>query len=152
MIATTLSSMTNLHTSHPDIMAVLEDQGYRSTAPRRAIIWVLDGKQEGFTAEEICSELPGVGRATIFRTIKLLMKLGVICRLNLMGGDPKYSLSSIEHHHHTVCVKCGTIGEFRAATAERMMRALGDDIPGDIVGHRIELYVTCNRCMSDQGS
>lgn len=127
-------------------MAVLEDGGYRSTAPRRAIIGILEGKQGGFTAEEIGNELPEVGRATIFRTIKLLMELGVICRLNLIDGAPRYSLSRIEHHHHTVCVRCGTVGEFRAATVERLVRALGGDIPGDVVGHRIELYITCERC------
>ena len=131
-------------------MAVLEDQGYRPTVPRRAIIQILEGKLEGFTAEEIGSELPQVGRATIFRTMKLLMELGVICKLNLLDGAPRYSLSLIEHHHHTVCVSCGNIGEFRAATIERLMRALGDDIPGDIVGHRIELYVMCNRCTKDR--
>ena len=135
----------------PDIMAVLEDRGYRSTAPRRAIIRILEGKQEGFTADEIGKELPGVGRATVFRTIKLLLEAGVICRLNLMDGAPRYSLSRIEHHHHTVCVRCGDVGEFRAVTVERLMRTLGDDIPGDIVGHRIELYVTCDRCIREEG-
>ena len=139
-------------TSRPDIMAVLEDRGYRSTAPRRAIIRILDGKREGFTAEEIGNELPGVGRATIFRTIKLLMEAGVICRLNLVDGAPRYSLSRIGHHHHTVCVRCGNVGEFRAATVERLMRAIGGDIPGDIVGHRIELYVTCDRCIRGEDS
>ena len=127
-------------------MAVLEDRGHRSTAPRRAIIQILDGKREGFTAEEIGNELPWVGRATIFRTIKLLREAGVICRLNLADGTPRYSLSRVEHHHHTVCVSCGNVGEFRAATVERLMRVIGNDIPGEIVGHRIELYVTCDRC------
>ena len=134
----------------PDIMAILEDRGYRSTAPRRAIIAILDGKLEGFTAEEICSELPGVGRATIFRTIKLLMEAGVVCRLNLLDGATKYSLSRVEHHHHTVCVRCGIVGEFRATTVERLMRAIGNDIPGEIVGHRIEFYITCERCVGDK--
>ena len=144
--------MTTPITSHPNIMAVLEDKGYRPTAPRRAIIDILEEKQEGFTAEEIGSELPGVGRATIFRTIKLLMEVGVICRLNLLDGAPKYSLSRVGHHHHTVCVKCGNVGEFRATMVERMMRALGNNIPGEIVGHRIELYVICDKCIKDEGA
>ena len=140
-----------LLTSRPDIMAVLEDLGYRSTAPRRAIIRILERKHEGFTAEEIGRELPEVGRATIFRTIKLLLEAGVVCRLNLLDGAPRYSLSRIEHHHHTVCVRCGNVGEFRAATVERLMRAIGDDIPGDIVGHSIELYIICSPCLESEG-
>ena len=147
-----LSLMATHLTSHPDIMSLLEDRGYRTTAPRRAIIRILEGKQEGFTAEEITQELPGVGRATIFRTIKLLMEVGVICRLNLVDGAPRYSLSRVGHHHHTVCVKCGNVGEFRAATVERLMRGLGNNISDEIVGHRIELYVICDRCNSDQGA
>lgn len=134
--------------SRPNLMAVLEDQGYRTTAPRRAIIDLLERKEEGFTAEEISEELPTVGRATVYRTIKLLLKAGVICKLAMMDGAPKYSLSRIEHHHHTVCIKCGTVGEFRAATVERLLRAVGGDIPGEIVGHRMEFYITCDRCLS----
>ena len=133
-------------------MSVLEDRGYRTTAPRRAIIRILEGKQEGFTPEEISRELPGVGRATIFRTIKLLMEVGVICRLNLVDGAPRYSLSRVGHHHHTVCVKCGNVGEFRAATVERLIRGLGNNILDEIVGHRIELYVICDKCNKGEGA
>ncbi len=144
--------MTSLRHSRTGILAAIEDRGYRSTAPRRAIVRVLSGKQEGFTAEEIVNELPGVGRATIFRTLKLLMEIGVVCRLNLREGDPKYSLSSVEHHHHTICVSCGNVGEFQAATVERLMRGMEEDIPGQIVGHRIELYVTCDGCVEHEAS
>ena len=139
-----------MHTARPNLMAVLEDQGFRNTAPRRAVIDLLERKQEGFTAEEISDELPSVGRATVYRTIKLLLKAGVICKLAMMDGAPKYSLSRIEHHHHTVCTRCGTVGEFRAATVERLLRAVGDDIPGEIVGHRMEFYVTCDRCLQNE--
>ena len=134
----------------PNITAVLEDQGFRSTAPRRAIIHILENKQDGFTAEEISRDLPGVGRATIFRTIKLLMESGLVCRLNLADGAPKYSLSRIGHHHHTVCVQCGIVGDFRAATVEHLMRTLADDIPGDVVGHRIELHIICGGCIRQE--
>ena len=74
-----------------------------------------------------------------------------MCRLNLLDGAPRYSLSRIEHHHHTVCVRCGNVGEFRAATVERLMRAIGDDIPGDIVGHSIEFYIICSPCLEREG-
>ena len=144
--------MNQAPAARPDLMAVLEDQGYRSTAPRRAIVALLDRKQRGFDAEEINEELPSVGRATVYRTIKMLLKAGVICKLALMDGAPKYSLSRIEHHHHTVCIRCGTVDEFRATTVERMLRAVGDDIPGEIVGHRMEFYVTCNSCLLNESA
>ncbi len=139
-------------TSHPDIMSVLEDRGYRTTAPRRAIIGILEGKREGFTVEEISNELPFVGRATVFRTVKLLMEVGAVCRLNLIDGAPRYSLSNVGHHHHTVCVECGNVGEFRADTIERLVMGMGNNISDEIVGHRVEIYVICEKCNNDQGA
>ena len=138
--------------TRPDLMAVLEDRGYRSTSPRRSVVSLLDEKEEGFSAEEICAELPGVGRATVYRTIKLLLETGVICKLALLDGAPKYSLARVEHHHHTVCVRCGTVGEFRDATVERLMRTIGEDISGEMVGHRMEFYIVCRECMAGSRS
>ena len=138
--------MLEVQQTRPDLLAVLEDRGHRMTGPRRSVIDRLGDKAEGFSAEEICDELPGVGRATVYRTIKLLLEAGVICKLALPNGAPKYSLARFEHHHHTVCVRCGNVGEFRAATIERLIRAIGADIPGEILGHRIEFYITCHQC------
>ena len=141
--------INEVQTTRPNLMAVLEDRGYRSTAPRLAIISHLERKETGFTVEEISDELPSVGRATVYRTIKLLLEEGVICKLALMDGAPKYSLSRNEHHHHTACIKCGAVGEFRAATVERLVRAIGGEIQGAVVGHRIEFYIICYNCVED---
>lgn len=130
------------------MLAVLEDQGYRLTGPRRSVINILDQKEEGFNAEEICDELPHVGRATVYRTIKLLVSTGVICKLTLHDGSSKYSLARFEHHHHTVCTRCGIVGEFRASTIERVIRTIGAEISDEIVGHRIEFYIVCKSCIA----
>ncbi|MBM3949578.1 MAG: transcriptional repressor [SAR202 cluster bacterium] len=132
--------------ARPDLTSVLEDKGYRVTGPRLNIIRLLGKKNEGFSAEEINYALPGVGRATVFRTLKLLLGANVICKLTTRDGGVKYSLARVEHHHHTVCVKCGTVGDFRDVTIERLLRTLGDEIQGQIVGHRIEVDVVCPSC------
>ena len=137
-------------TATSTLTSILEDNGYRLTLPRREIVSVLEAKHEGFTAEEIVAELPGLGRATIYRTLKLLLQIGAICRLNMLDGAPRYSPSRVEHHHHTVCVQCGAVSEFRAATLERFLRTLGAEIPGVIVGHRIDLYITCPSCVQGE--
>jgi Fe2+ or Zn2+ uptake regulation protein len=130
----------------PDLLAVLEDGGYRITEPRRNVIAALGQKDEGFSAEELCGELPGVGRATVYRTIKLLQRSGVICKLAMPDGAPKYSLARVDHHHHTICVKCGTVGEFKHATIERLLRAVSQEVSGEIVGHRLEVFISCSDC------
>ena len=135
-------------TAQPDLMAILEDRGYRSTGPRRDVIDAIERQGASFSAEEISSELPTVGRATVYRTIKLLISAGVMCKVALPSGEPTYTIARIEHHHHTICVQCGTVGEFRDATIERLLRTIGSDISGEIVGHRMEFYITCERCLA----
>ena len=144
--------MTPLLDTRPDVMALLEDRGHRATATRRQIIRVIESKPDSFAAEEISDELPGVGRATVYRTMKLLLQAGIVCKLSLPNGAPTYTLARIEHHHHTVCVDCGAVSEFRDSTIERLLKAIGGDISGKILGHRIEFYITCQRCSSDQAA
>ena len=126
-----------------NLIAALVERGYRSTVPRRMIANLLEQKGEGLTAQTLCKELPSVGRATVFRTLKLFLEAAILCKLDTIGGAPIYSLCRGGHHHHSVCVRCGAVGEFRMATAERLLRTISSDIPGQVVGHRIELYVDC---------
>ena len=142
-----MSLITESRSDRPDPLALLEDRGYRVTEPRRSVIGLIDGKEEGFSAEEICAELSGVGRATVYRTLKLLLEAGVVCKVALPNGAPMYSRARVGHHHHTLCVRCGTVGDFRGATVERLMRTIGEDISGEIVGHRMEFYVVCKDCL-----
>ena len=143
-----MSLKTDAPPTRPDLLAVLEDRGYRVTTPRRSVTNLLDRKEEGFSAEEVCDELPEVGRATVYRTLRLLLDAGLICKLALPDGAPKYTLARVEHHHHTFCVRCGTVGEFRDTTIERLLRTIGGDISGEIVGHRMEFYLVCQDCLS----
>ena len=134
-------------TSHRNLIAVLEGLGYRATAPRKAIAELLDQKRDSFTAEALSEELPTVGRATVFRTIKLLLDAGEVCKLATKDGSQVYSLCRVgHHHHHSVCILCGAVEEFRAAAVERLISAISDEVPGEVIDHRIELYVVCGFC------
>lgn len=137
---------SNRKTARPDLIAILEDIGLRITSPRQRIVDYIHGTSEGFTAEQVAENLSDVSRATVFRTLKILLEADVICRLSLPSGNPIYSLSRIDHHHHTVCTTCGKIGEFRASTVERLLKGIEADIPGTIVGHNIEFYINCDVC------
>ena len=148
MTTTNIKSTGNL-VIRPDLLAVLEDGGHRITRPRLSVIDLLSQKKGGFKADDICDGLPDVGRATVYRTIKLLLDAGVICKLTLPDGSPIYSAALVHHHHHTICVKCYAIGEFRHATIERLLRALEREIPGDIMGHRIEIFTLCGECETE---
>ena len=137
---------------YTNLMAAIEELGYRTTAPRRAIARLLDQKQDSFTLEALSEELPSVGRATVFRTVKLLLEAGAVCKLATINGSQKYRVCRIgHHHHHSVCVQCGAVEEFRTPAVEGLISAISAEYPGEVIDHRIELYVVCGLCPSDSG-
>ena len=132
---------------------MLAELGYRATAPRKAIAGLLEQKQDSFTAEALSEELPSVGRAMVFPTIKLFLEARAVCKLATIDGSQMYSLCRVgHHHHHSVCIQCGAVEEFRAASVEQLISAIGSEIPGEVIDHRVELYVICGYCPSDVGN
>ena len=69
-----------------DLIAAIQDQGLRITKARRALTLEIESRVGTFTAEEISESLPEVGRATVFRTLKVLVDGGTICRVNTPLG------------------------------------------------------------------
>ena len=135
-----------------NLMATLENGGHRATASRKAIAKLLEQMHDGSSAETLSEELPSVGRATVYRTIKLLLDAGVVCKVSKMDGERVNILTRVGHrYYHSVCVQCGAVGEFKTATIDRSLRAIASDLPGQIVDHRIKLYVTCDYCRADGG-
>jgi Fe2+ or Zn2+ uptake regulation protein len=134
------------------LINALEDRGLRKTAARTTVIARIENGSDAFTAEQLCRDLPAVGRATVYRTIRHLVDAGALCKLPILDGAPMYSIARVEHHHHTICSRCGAVGEFRHSTVERVMRSLEKEIDGDIVGHRMEIFITCSSCLADTGS
>ena len=139
-------------TTSQEILDRLEDFGYRQTESRRRLLDVLVDQGDGFTAEDLVGRVKGIGRATVYRTIRLLVKQGLVCKLALHEGAPRYVLSKVGHHHHTVCVRCGAVKEFRRSVIEHILAELEDSQAGRVVGHRIEVYVTCDKCMRGQAT
>lgn len=125
----------------------LEQIGYRATAPRRTVLEAISAAApEPFTAEGLALAVPQVGRATIFRTIRLLQELDLVCRVPLEDGSVRYQLSRSEHHHHLVCRICGTVTEFSDSDVDTLIQQQADRRGFTLDGHSIELYGRCADC------
>ncbi len=120
--------------------------GYRLTRPRRRVLEFV-ARRRAFTPNEALNQLtPGLGRATIFRTLKLFAKLGIIEQVRTALGRPTYVLCLPDHHHQLICTRCGRVAEvagcdiFPAVSAQA---AQADFIP---TGHRLEILGLCAAC------
>jgi len=128
------------------IVDFIVSSGNSMTNSRRRIIAEIVRKQGLFTAEELAKSLPNIGRATVYRTLKLLYEIGKICRINIIDEHSYYTLSSSDHHHHTVCKKCNKIEEINLPGLEKSIKQYEKLLSVELLSHNLELYIICKDC------
>ncbi len=106
------------------IDAFLQLKGLRRTTQREVIIEAAFGTQDHFTAEELWEKAreidPSTSRATLYRTLALLVESGLLREIDL-GRDQKcYDPNFIDHphHNHLICTDCQMVVEFEDAHLE----------------------------------
>ena len=128
------------------LVSRLRDQGFKITSPRSQVVERVASRDDNFTAEELAAELAPIGRATVYRTLKLLLDQGLVCRVVLGDGSVCYRASHKAHHHHLVCLSCGATEDVHLADVEAVLARVREATEYDVVDHRIEVYGLCPRC------
>ena len=128
------------------VREMLRTRGCRLTPSRRVVAEAALSSDEPFSVADVQRRTPQVGRATVFRTIKMLVDLDLLCRVLLEDGTPRYRLRRLEHHHHLVCTVCGDVEDFVDCDLEAMSAELAGRTNYEIQGHRLELFGLCPTC------
>ena len=100
----------------------LHKHGRRLTPQRKKVLDLFQriGSGNHLSAEEVHVHLlkanSRVSLATIYRTLRLLVRMGFLHELELSEGGHRFELLSLEHpdHHHLVCINCGKTEEFES--------------------------------------
>ena len=136
------------------IITALDRAGYRLTEPRRSLAALIADQESHFTAAELVTAARtrrlGVGRATVFRTLEVLVMLGAIERLDLPTGEHAYVGCEPAHHHHLVCSGCGRIDEIHDAGLRSVVRDVARRTGYRVDEHRLELFGLCPACLATQ--
>ena len=121
----------------------------KNTRQREAIVDVFLEAKGHLSLEEIqarvLEELPGVGYATVYRTMKLLTEADVAVERRFGDGQVRYELAhgDDEHHDHLICVDCGLIVEFEDEMIERRQEAVAIANGMQIRAHRLVIWGKC---------
>ncbi len=87
----------------------------RNTRQRRAIEAVFQAADRPLSTHEVLSaaqgQKPGLGIATVYRTLKMLLDSGALTVVTLPGEPPRYEMAGKPHHHHFYCRSCGRVFE-----------------------------------------
>ncbi len=104
--------------------AFMKSKGLRRTAQRDVIIKAAFSTTEHFTAEQLwdmAREIdPQTSRATLYRTLALLVEGGLLREIDLGREQKYYDPNFLEHpnHNHLICVDCGKVIEFEDSHIE----------------------------------
>jgi Fur family ferric uptake transcriptional regulator len=128
------------------VVSRLEALGHRVTPSRVAVVAAVLSLSGHFSVEEIGRRARGVGRATVFRTMRLLTELDIVCRVLLEDGSLRYRVSRRGHHHHLVCVACGSVQDVDECAVGDLVRELASSTEYQIEGHWLEFYGRCADC------
>jgi len=131
----------------------------RWTAPREAILQLLAKSSKHMSAKEIYHALqrryPGIGMTTVYRTLDLLIRMGLIHKFAFGDGHNRYEFipdETKQHHHHLICIECGKIinySEFvdeELALVGKIEEKLAKKYNFQIADHNIEFIGLCPKC------
>ncbi len=96
----------------------LASSGLRRTKPRDVIIEAAFGTREHFNADELHEMVRridrSISRATVYRTLSLLVKCGLLREVDLGRDQTYYDPNFLDkpEHNHLICVDCGRVVEF----------------------------------------
>lgn len=132
--------------AHDQLRALLKASGQSVTTARLKVFAVLAG-QEPLGMHELVGKLPDVDRASVYRTVTLFERLGIVQRLHT-GWKYKLELTDkfAAHHHHLTCTRCGRAFPIREAELEQVIDNLAAAHHFTASAHQIEIQGVCSNC------
>ncbi len=134
----------------------IRQRGLRDTNQREEVLRFLASAKGHLSPDEIYFALKSrqspVGRATVFRTLKLLEQCGLASKVTLANGTQKFeSAHGRPHHDHLICVSCGDTIEFTNPAIEKQQSTTARTRGFRILWHRHEIFGHCAKCWSAAG-
>lgn len=133
----------------------LKERGIRLTRQRQILLDLIDKSGQHLDAESLFQlarkEDPKLNRVTVYRTLKLLKKGGLVDELDLMhfGGDQHFYETRLKQEHaHIICLRCGKVEEFFGEPLQKLRRQVEDHFGFNIVIARTEIGGYCAHCQA----
>jgi Fur family ferric uptake transcriptional regulator len=134
--------------------------GHKMTSGRETTIDVLSETDEHLSAEDIHIKVhsvnPKIGLTTVYRTLELLINMGMVSKFDFGDGRARYELAEgfkgAKHHHHLVCTGCGRIVDYSEFVKEektffkRIELELSRKYDFRITNHLVQFYGLCKKC------
>jgi Fe2+ or Zn2+ uptake regulation protein len=140
------------------LQQTLRQRGIRLTRQRRVILQVMDSAEQHLDVDQILQRAqqidPDVHLVTVYRTIDLLKRQGLIDELDLLhlrGDRHYYETHGPRDHIHVACLRCGKVREFESRLYEQLKDQISRDCDIKVTVSRTEVGGICNDCLAAEG-
>ncbi|MBP6889028.1 MAG: transcriptional repressor [Candidatus Moranbacteria bacterium] len=136
--------------NHEDFFEQLREKGLRLTRARMAVITLLARVDAPQSIPEILDALREMGslfnKTTLYRELAFLVGHGMVKEV-IVSGEKRYYELVGDHHHHTVCLGCGSIRDiiFRENLLH-IERAISEQEGFQVLEHSLEFFGFCRTC------
>ena len=129
----------------------IRNKGLRNTPEREQVVKLVFSIHDHFDVDELYLQLrrqsDKISKATVYRTIPLLLESGLIQEAYFEDGHVHYEhIYGHEHHCHLRCLDCGKVVEFTEKAVARVEEEVGDRFDFLVTGHKLEVYGYCAKC------
>src|SRR6266851_131120 len=145
--------------SKGNLIKALGERGIRLTRQRRVILQVMDDAEQHLDVDQILERAQkmdaGVALVTVYRTIDLLKKHGLIDELDLLhlrGDRHYYETHGPRDHIHVACLRCGKVREFESRLYEQLKQQIARDFHMKVTVSRTEVGGYCAECLEKSSS
>ena len=134
----------------------IRNKGLRNTPEREQVVKAVFSIHDHFDVEELYLLLrrqnEKISKATVYRTIPLLLESGLIQEAYFEDGHLHYEhIYGHDHHCHLRCVDCGKVLEFTEESVRGVEQKIGEHYDFIVTGHKLEVYGYCAKCRVHQG-
>jgi len=128
------------------LIQILKSEGLRYTEQRKAIWEEIRNSNEHRDAEDIYLKLKSngvsVSRATVYRTIDVLVKNRLVRKMDVGEGRSLFEPRlDNKHHDHMICIDTGDIIEFYNEELENLQDRIAEENGYEVVRHVHQLFV-----------
>jgi Fe2+ or Zn2+ uptake regulation protein len=135
------------------LVGQLEARGIRMTRQRRTILNIIETANRHLDAGQILLKArriqPEIDRVTVYRTLGLLKRQGLVDELDLMhleGEKHFYERKTPREHLHMTCLRCGRVAEFESRLFDKLKQQVESECRFHIVVARMEMGGYCVSC------
>lgn len=133
-----------------DWLTQLQDNGYRLTEARRAVVETIQKSTHALTPIEVFDiarkKYRALGLVSVYRTLEKLEELHLVQRVHQPQGCQAFIAESTGHEHLLLCQNCGKVTFFEGDDLDTLIKTISNKTGYLIREHWLQLFGLCQAC------